>query len=152
TTPQPLQKIGGGARRVQDSGFSGLLFSQTRRTAYLNAAGGAQAAPPLQLSTRGAGGVPPPPVRPAPPAWGLQRATCGRFRLGLGTQVRTHVVRRYGMAFERPGPRLRDYVLAVKACFRAFRSGKLDHHGDFYDLDFITPQWSAGPIDAPDPK
>ena len=69
-----------------------------------------------------------------------------------GLEVRTHVVRRYGSAFERPGPRLRDYVLAVKACFTAFRSGKLDHHGDFYDLDFITPQWSAGPIDAPDPK
>jgi len=40
----------------------------------------------------------------------------------------------------------------VKACFSAFRSGTLDHHGEFYDLDFITPQWSPGPIDAPDPK
>jgi probable F420-dependent oxidoreductase len=47
---------------------------------------------------------------------------------------------------------LRDYVLAVKACFAAFRTGTMDHHGEFYDLDFITPQWSAGPIDAPDPK
>jgi probable F420-dependent oxidoreductase len=56
------------------------------------------------------------------------------------------------MAFERPGPRLRDYVWAVKACFSAFRTGKLDHHGEFYELDFITPQWSPGPIDAPDPK
>jgi alkanesulfonate monooxygenase SsuD/methylene tetrahydromethanopterin reductase-like flavin-dependent oxidoreductase (luciferase family) len=63
----------------------------------------------------------------------LQEATGGKFRLGLGTQVRTHVVRRYGMAFERPGPRLRDYVLAVKACFVAFRTGTLDHHGKFYD-------------------
>ena len=61
-------------------------------------------------------------------------------------------MRRYGTAFEHPGPRLRDYVRAVKSCFTAFRTGKLDHHGDFYDLDFITPQWSAGPIDAPDPK
>ncbi|WP_120313630.1 LLM class flavin-dependent oxidoreductase, partial [Mycobacterium alsense] len=43
-------------------------------------------------------------------------------------------------------------VRAVKACFTAFRTGKLDHHGEFYDLDFITPQWSAGPIDEPDPK
>ena len=51
-----------------------------------------------------------------------------------------------------PGPRLRDYVRAVKACFNAFRTGRLDHHGDFYDMDFITPQWSAGPIDAADPK
>ncbi len=82
----------------------------------------------------------------------MQEATDGRFRLGLGTQVRTHVVRRYGAEFERPGPRLRDYVLAVKACFTAFRTGKLDHRGDFYSLDFITPQWSPGPIDAPDPK
>ena len=55
------------------------------------------------------------------------------------------------MEFERPGPRLRDYVRAVKACFAAFRTGTLDHHGEFYNLDFITPQWSAGPIDAPDP-
>jgi probable F420-dependent oxidoreductase len=62
------------------------------------------------------------------------------------------VEQRYGMNFERPGPRLRDYVLAVKACFAAFRTGTLDHHGEFYDLDFITPQWSPGPIDAPDPK
>ena len=43
-------------------------------------------------------------------------------------------------------------MLAVKACFAAFRTGSLDHHGEFYDLDFITPQWNAGPIDAPDPK
>jgi alkanesulfonate monooxygenase SsuD/methylene tetrahydromethanopterin reductase-like flavin-dependent oxidoreductase (luciferase family) len=41
---------------------------------------------------------------------------------------------------ERPGPRLRDYVRAVKACFGAFRTGQLDHHGEFYELDFITPQ------------
>jgi len=85
-------------------------------------------------------------------AWELQEATDGRFRLGLGTQVRTHVVRRYGAEFEHPGPRLRDYVLAVKACFAGFRGGRLDHHGDFYNLDFLTPQWSPGPIDAPDPK
>jgi len=85
-------------------------------------------------------------------AWELQEATGGKFRLGLGTQVRTHVVRRYGMEFERPGPRLRDYVRAVKACFTAFRTGKLDHRGEFYELDFISPQWSAGPIDAADPK
>ena len=75
-----------------------------------------------------------------------------KARLGLGTQVRTHVVRRYGMAFERPGPRLRDYIHAVKACFAGFRTETLDHHGDFYDLDFISRQWSPGPIDAPDPK
>ncbi|WP_326548001.1 TIGR03617 family F420-dependent LLM class oxidoreductase [Mycolicibacterium sp. ND9-15] len=152
TTPQPLDQIGGLARRTQAAGFSGLLFTETGRTAYLNAAVASQAARGLELSTGVAVAFPRSPFVTAATAWELQEATGGRFRLGLGTQVRTHVVRRYGMEFERPGPRLRDYVLAVKACFRAFRTGKLDHRGDFYSLDFITPQWSAGPIDAPDPK
>ncbi|MFV8164318.1 TIGR03617 family F420-dependent LLM class oxidoreductase [Mycobacterium sp. 134] len=152
TVPQPLAKIGDLARRTQSAGFSGLLLTETGRTAYLNAAVASQAAPGLELSTGVAVAFPRSPFITAASAWELQEATGGRFRLGIGTQVRTHVVRRYGMPFEHPGPRLRDYVLAVKACFAAFRTGKLDHHGDFYDLDFITPQWSPGPIDAPDPK
>ena len=152
TTPQPLRTIGGLARRTEAAGFSGLLFTETGRTAYLNAAVTSQAAPGLDLSTGVAVAFPRSPFVTAAAAWELQEATDGKFRLGLGTQVRTHVVRRYGADFEHPGPRLRDYVLAVKACFSAFRTGKLDHHGEFYNLDFITPQWSAGPIDEPDPK
>ncbi|MDT5341628.1 MAG: hypothetical protein QOE52_812 [Mycobacterium sp.] len=152
TVAQPLGQIGDLARRAQSVGFSGLVFTETGRTAYLNAAVASQAAPGLELSTGVAVAFPRSPFVTAAAAWELQEATGGNFRLGLGTQVRTHVVRRYGAAFERPGPRLRDYLLAVKACFCAFRSGTLDHHGEFYDLDFITPQWSPGPIDAPDPK
>ena len=152
TVPQPLRQIGDIARRAQASGFSGLLFTETGRTAYLDAAVASQAGPGLELLTGVAVAFPRSPFVTAATAWELQEATNGKFRLGLGTQVRTHVVRRYGMAFDRPGPRLRDYVLAVKACFDAFRTGTLDHHGEFYDLDFITPQWSPGPIEAPDPK
>jgi probable F420-dependent oxidoreductase len=150
--PQPLGQIGDLARRAQSVGFSGLLFTEMGRAAYLNAAVASQAAPGLELSTGVAVAFPRSPFNTAATAWGLQEASGGNFRLGLGTQVRTHVVRRYDVDFERPGPRLRDYLLAVKACFSAFRSGTLDHHGEFYDLDFITPQWSPGPIDVPDPK
>lgn len=150
--PQPLAKAGDLARNTQKAGFSGLLFTEAGRTAYLNAAIASQAAPGLELSTGVAVAFPRSPFVTAATAWELQEASGGKFRLGLGTQVRTHVVRRYGAAFDHPGPRLRDYVLAVKACFAAFRTGKLDHHGEFYDLDFITPQWSAGPIEAADPK
>lgn len=152
TLPQPLGAVGEVARRTQSAGFSGLLFTETGRTAFLNAAVASQAAPGLELSTGVAVAFPRSPFVAAATAWELQEATGGRFRLGLGTQVRTHIVRRYGMGFDRPGPRLRDYVLAVKACFSAFRTGTLDHHGEFYDLDFITPQWSPGPIAEPDPK
>lgn len=152
TVPEPLSQTGDLARQVLSAGFSGLLLTEVGRTAYLNAAVASQAAPGLELSTGVAVAFPRSPFVTAATAWELQEATGGKFRLGLGTQVRTHVVRRYGTAFDRPGPRLRDYVLAVKACFSAFRTGTLDHHGEFYDLDFITPQWSPGPIDAPDPK
>ena len=152
TVPRPLGQVGDLARRAQRLGFSGLLFTELGRTAYLNAAVASQAAPGLELSTGVAVAFPRSPFVSAATAWELQEATGGKFRLGLGTQVRRHVVRRYGTAFDRPGPRLRDYVLAVKACFAAFRTGSLDHHGEFYDLDFITPQWSPGAIDAPDPK
>lgn len=152
TLPRPLGQIGEFARHTQTSGFSGLLFTETGRTAYLNAAVASQSAPGLELSTGVAVAFSRSPFATAAAAWELQEATNGRFRLGIGTQVRAHIVRRYGMPFERPGPRLRDYVRAVRACFSAFRTGKLDHHGDFYDLDFITPQWSPGPIEAADPK
>ena len=74
------------------------------------------------------------------------------FRLGLGTQVRTHIERRYGMQFDPPGPRLRDYVLAVKASFAAFRGEPLEHRGAFYELTWMSRQWSPGAIDVPDPN
>ncbi|RLE21422.1 MAG: LLM class F420-dependent oxidoreductase, partial [Actinobacteria bacterium] len=112
----------------------------------------ALAAPELEISTGVTVAFPRSPMITAQVAWELQEATDGHFRLGLGTQVRTHVVRRYGVDFEHPGPRMRDYVMAVKACFAGFRGQPLDHHGDFYELTFLNAQWSPGPIDPPDPK
>jgi probable F420-dependent oxidoreductase len=85
-------------------------------------------------------------------AWELAEATGGRFRLGLGTQVRAHITRRYGSDFEHPGPRLREYVVAMQAIFRAFRGDEpLMVDGEFYHLDLLPAQWSPGPIGAPNP-
>ncbi len=134
------------------AGFDGMLFTEGGRTVYPAVTAAALAAPELDMSTGVAVAFPRSPMITAQVAWELQELTGGRFRVGLGTQVRTHVVRRYGVPFERPGPRLRDYVSAVKACFAAFRGEPLDHHGEFYDLDFLNRQWSPGPIEPPDPK
>ena len=152
SVPKPLQEMGEFARRVASAGFDGMLLTEGGRTAFPAATAAALAAPGLELSTGVAVAFPRSPMITAQVAWELQEATGGSFRLGLGTQVRTHVVRRYGVEFEHPGPRLRDYVLAVKACFAGFRGEPLDHHGDFYELTFLNSQWSPGPIDAPDPK
>lgn len=151
-TPQPLQRMDGTAKALRDFGFDGILFTEAGRTAYLSAAVAAAAAPELELSTGVAVAFPRSPMVTAQVAWELHEATNGKFRLGLGTQVRTHIVRRYGVEFDRPGPRLRDYVQAVKACFAGFRGEPLDHRGDFYELTWLNRQWSPGPIDVPDPK
>jgi probable F420-dependent oxidoreductase len=152
TFPKPLAQMGPTAQRTQQAGFDGMLFTEGGRTAYPAVTTAALAAPGLEMSTGVAVAFPRSPMITAQVAWELQELTSGRFRLGLGTQVRTHVVRRYGVDFDRPGPRLRDYVSAVKACFAAFRGEPLDHHGEFYDLDFLNRQWSPGPIEPPDPK
>ena len=151
-TPRPLQQMGPLARSVEASGIDGILFTEGGRTAYLSAAAAAVAAPSLELSTGVAVAFPRSPMVTAQVAWELHEATGGRFRLGLGTQVRTHVVRRYGMPFESPGPRLRDYVQAVKACFGAFRGEQLEHRGSFYELTWMSRQWSLGATEFPDPK
>lgn len=151
TVPESLRDMGAVARRTQAAGFDGMLLTEGARSVYPAAAAAALAVPELEYSTGVAVAFPRSPMVTAQSAWELQEATGGRFRLGLGTQVRTHVVRRYGVEFDHPGPRLRDYVRAVKACFAGFRGEALDHHGDFYELTFLNRQWSPGPIGAPDP-
>jgi probable F420-dependent oxidoreductase len=84
-------------------------------------------------------------------AWELAEATQGRFTLGLGTQVKAHIERRYGVVpYEQPGPWLREYVLALRAIFRGFQNEeKLDFHGERYDLDLLPAMCSPGPIEHP---
>ncbi|MGA9279428.1 TIGR03617 family F420-dependent LLM class oxidoreductase [Ilumatobacter sp.] len=152
TFPKPLAEMGTAAAGAQRSGFDGMLLTEGGRTAFTAVAAAALGAPGLELSTGVAVAFPRSPMITAQNAWELHELTGGRFRLGLGTQVRTHVVRRYGAEFEHPGPRLRDYVRAVKACFAGFRGEPLDHRGDFYELTFLNRQWSPGPLVVHDPK
>ena len=57
----------------------------------------------------------------------------------------------YGAEFDHPGPRLRDYVLAVRAAFAGFRGEPLAHDGEFWSLSLLPAMWSPGPIGVPDP-
>jgi probable F420-dependent oxidoreductase len=149
--PRPVGEMGAFAQRAAGAGFTGLVITEGGRTAFTAATAAALAAPELAISTGVAVAFARSPMIAAQLAWELQEATGGRFRLGLGTQVRTHVERRYGMAFEHPGPRLADYVRAVKASFAGFRGAPLDHRGDFYELTFLNRQWSPGRLDHHDP-
>ena len=139
------------ARGMADAGFDGLWIAEAGRTAYLTCAATALAAPELDLGTAVAVAFPRSPMVTAQVAWELAEATRGRFILGLGTQVKAHIERRYSTTYERPGARLREYVLALRAIFRAFAGeAPLDFKGEFYRFNLLG-MWSPGPIPTPPP-
>jgi probable F420-dependent oxidoreductase len=133
------------ARTAQAAGLSGILFTEMATAPWMSLAVAATAAPELELSTGIAVAFPRSPMVSAGLAWELAANTRGKFRLGLGTQVRAHVERRYGVAFDPPGPRLRDYVLAVRACLAAFAGADLDHQGEYYKLTLLPAGWRPEP-------
>jgi probable F420-dependent oxidoreductase len=152
TSPLPLRFAGDLARSVQSAGFSGLLVTETSRSAYLTCGAAAVAAPGLDLLTGIAVAFPRSPMVTAAVAWELAEASDGHFRLGLGTQVKAHIERRYASEFSSPGPRLKEYVQAVRACFRAFAGEeKLDFQGRFWQMSLLPAQWSPGKIAQPAP-
>ena len=151
TGGQPLARFGDVARQAAAAGFAGLVVTESGRTAYLSCAAAALTGADLDLATGVAVAFPRSPMVTASTAWELAELTGGRFRLGLGTQVRAHIERRYAAAFDPPGPRLREYVQAVKASFAAFRGEPLAFHGKYWDLSLLPAMWSPGPIGVPDP-
>lgn len=146
-----LRDVGDIARDALSAGFSGVTFTESGRTAYLSAAVAALAAPGLTIGTGIAVAFPRSPMITATTAWELADETDGRFLLGIGTQVKAHVERRYSSEFDPPGPRLREYVLALKAIFRAFQGLEpLAFEGNYYRFSLLPEQWSPGKIAHPD--
>ena len=130
------------ARRVERAGFSGMLFTETGQTPWMSIASAAAAAPSLMFSTGIAVAFAVSPMVVASIAWELAGNTGGRFRLGLGSQVKAHIERRYGVEFDPPGPRMRDYLLAVQDTLAAFRGERpLAHDGPYYQLTMLPEMW-----------
>jgi probable F420-dependent oxidoreductase len=141
------------ARRVEHAGFSGMMFTETGQTPWMSIAAAATAAPNLMFSTGIAVAFPISPIIAASIAWELASNTQGRFRLGLGSQVKAHVERRYGVEFDPPGPRMRDYLLAVQDVLAAFRGDRtLAHDGPYYRLSLLPDQWRPPAHDYGDIK
>ncbi len=84
-------------------------------------------------------------------AWDLANASKGRFILGLGTQVKAHIERRFGMVWASPAPKLREMVLAIRALWDTWQNGtKLNFRGEFYKLTLMSPFFDPGSIEHPD--
>src|SRR5260221_5145114 len=97
-----------------------MLFTEGHQVPWMNIAAASLAAPSLHFSTGIALAFPRIPMITAEIAWELAQNTKGKFRLGLGSQVKAHIQRRYASTFDKPAPQMKYYVQAVKACLQAF--------------------------------
>ncbi|ORB19067.1 LLM class F420-dependent oxidoreductase [Mycolicibacterium moriokaense] len=93
------------------------------------------------------------PMTVAYPAWDLQRFSGGRLVLGLGSQIRPHITRRFGMPWSRPVARMHEFVRALRAIWHAWDTGEgLEHRGEFYDHSLMTPAFTPKPNPYGPPK
>jgi len=147
----PLAAVPAAATRAARLGFDGFFTAETTHDPFLPLVLANRAAPDLHLGTAIAVAFPRSPTITAHIAWDLAALSGGKFILGLGTQVKGHIVRRFGGEWLPPGPRMRDYLLALRAIFRAWQEGgSLSHDGEFYKLSLMTPFFNPGPIEHSD--
>ena len=100
----------------------------------------------LDLMTNVAIAFPRNPIQLAHQAYDHQLLSAGRFTLGLGTQIRTQIEKRYGASFDRPVARMAELVAALRAIFAAWEAGeRLDFRGEFYRHTLMTPTFNPGP-------
>lgn len=140
------------AERAARLGYDGFFSSETSHDPFLPLMIAADATSELDLGTSIAVAFPRSPMVTAMIAWDLAEASGGRFILGLGTQVRAHITRRFSSEWARPGPRLRDYVLALRAIWDAWSGdAPLRYDGEFYRFSLMTPFFDPGPLSHPHP-
>jgi probable F420-dependent oxidoreductase len=140
------------SRRVEEASFDGFWLPEGSQPVFSLCSAAALATTALSLGTSVAVAFPRSPMLTAQAAWMLAQATEGRFTVGLGTQVRAHVERRYSAPFSNPGRRMREYVDAVRAIYSAFRGTEpLRFEGQYYSFSLLPPTWSPGPMEFDDP-
>jgi probable F420-dependent oxidoreductase len=145
-----LGTIGRDARLLEEVGYHGLVVEETKDDPFVIMALAAQATTKLHLGTSVAIAFPRSPTITAMSAWTIQKLSHGRFTLGLGTQVKAHIERRYGLPWSPAGPWMREYVGAVRAIWDSWQNGTpLDIKGEHYNINLTVPLFDPGPIEHP---
>jgi len=149
--PLDIWSVGRDAALLEEIGYGGLVVEETKDDPFTVLTLAAATTSTLRLGTSVAIAFPRSPTVIAMNAWTLQKLSRGRFTLGLGTQVRGHIQRRYGIPWHPPGPWMREYVAAVRAVWDCWQHGtRLNVQGEHYQLDLMVPLFNAGPIEHPD--
>ncbi len=147
----PLTEVRRQTARARDLGYDGIFTSDTAHDPFLRVAAAATEAPGLDVGTAVAVAFARSPMTVAQTAWDLTALSQGRFLLGLGTQVRAHVQRRFSMPWGAPSRRLAEYIEALRAIWASWQQGeRLRFRGEFYSFTLMTPFFDPGPIKHPD--
>ncbi len=146
-----LPRISEIARAAEALGFAGIWTSETKHDAFLPLVLAAEHTQTIQLGTSVAIAFSRSPMVVAQTAWDLQDFSGGRLQLGLGTQVKAHIERRFSMPWDNPVGRMREYIATLRAIWNSFQTnGPLDIRGEFYQHTLMTPFFNPGPISHPD--
>lgn len=147
----PSPAAGEAAMEAAEMGYAGFFTAETQHDPFLPIVSAAPAVPDLEYGTAIALAFPRSPMVTAMISWDLARMTRGKFLLGLGTQVKAHITRRFSTEWGSPGPRLRDYILALRAIWDTWQNAvPLKYDGDFYKFSLMTPFFNPGPIPHPE--
>ncbi len=149
--PVPLKQVPEIAGAAEQVGFDTLWTSETQHDPFLPCALIAEQTRTLKFGTAIAVSFARSPANLAYTAWDLAAQSGGRFTLGLGTQVKAHIERRFGMPWpESVTGKLREQILAIRALWDCWQNGtKLNFRGDYYKLTLMSPFFNPGPISLP---
>jgi probable F420-dependent oxidoreductase len=142
----PLVGFGEQGRAAEAVGYHGLWSAETAHDPFLPLVAAAQATTTIEVGTAITVAFARNPMSLAYTAYDLQLLTGGRFVLGLGSQVRPHIERRFDMPWSRPAARMREFIAAMRAIWSAWSTGdKLEFHGEFYSHTLMTPFFAPAP-------
>lgn len=139
-----LEDLAAVAREIEDMGFDGCATAEVGHDPFLPHVIAIEHTKRITFSTNIAVAFPRSPFVMAQTAWDLQQFSGGRFRLGIGSQVKANNVRRYSTAWPSPpGPRMREYILCLKAIFQSFNSEKPTFfEGEHYQFTLLQPTFN----------
>jgi len=141
------------AKRHERSGYDGLWASESSHDPFLPLLLAGEHTERLELGTAIAVAFARSPMQLAYTAHDLQTYCGGRFTLGLGSQVKAHIERRFDMPWSHPAPRMREYISALRAIWACWNDGaKLDFRGDFYNHTLMAPFFAPAPSPHPAPR
>ncbi|TMA30686.1 MAG: LLM class F420-dependent oxidoreductase [Deltaproteobacteria bacterium] len=136
---------GEAARRLEQLGYDGGFTFEGPHDPFFPLVLASQTTERIELYTAIAIAFARNPMLLANIGWDLQALSKGRFILGLGTQIRAHIEKRYSMTWSRPAARMREMALAIREIWRAWaEGGRLDFRGEFYRHTLMTPMFSPG--------